>query len=60
MLASNPDMAAMLASAEDAAAGVVEAVLAGERYILTHGDLVQRVAGRSAELSRAAEAASQK
>ena len=39
MIASNPEMAAMLATAEDAAAGVIEAVLAGEPYIVTHGDL---------------------
>ena len=45
MIASNPEMAAMLATPEDAAAGVIEAVLAGEPYVITHGDLVDAVAG---------------
>lgn len=57
MIASNPGMATMLATPEDAAAGVVEAVLAGERYVITHGDLTAPVAARSADLTRAAEAA---
>lgn len=57
MVASNPEMATMLATAEDAAAGVIEAVLAGQHYVITHGDLVEAVAARSAELKRAAEAA---
>ncbi|MEY2399629.1 MAG: hypothetical protein QOJ00_2803 [Actinomycetota bacterium] len=57
MIASNPGMAAMLASPEDAAAGVVEAVLAGEPYIVTHGDLVDAVEQRGAALARAAEVA---
>ena len=45
MIASNPEMASMLATAEDAAAGVIEAVLAGEPYVITHGDLVDAVDG---------------
>jgi NAD(P)-dependent dehydrogenase (short-subunit alcohol dehydrogenase family) len=57
MVASNPGMATMLATPEDAAAGVVEAVLAGERYVVTHGDLVEAVTARSTELARAAAAA---
>ena len=57
MIASNPGMAAMLATPEDAAAGVVEAILAGERYVITHGDLTGAVDARAAELRRAAEAA---
>jgi hypothetical protein len=57
MIASNPTMASMLATPEDAAAGVVEAVLAGEPYIVTHGDLTEAVAARSAALTRAAESA---
>ena len=57
MVASNPGMATMLATPEDAAAGVVEAVLAGERYVVTHGDLVEAVIARSTELARAAAAA---
>ncbi len=57
MMASNPGMAAMLATADDAAAGVIEAVLTDEPYIITHGDLVEAVAVRSANFLRAAEAA---
>lgn len=57
MIASNPDMASMLATADDAAAGVIEAVLAGERYIVTHGDLTTAVSTRATELARAAETA---
>jgi NAD(P)-dependent dehydrogenase (short-subunit alcohol dehydrogenase family) len=55
MITSNPEMAAMLATPEAAAAGVIEAVLAGERYVITHGDLVDTVNARSAMLARAAE-----
>ena len=40
-----------------AAAGVVEALLAGERYVVTHGNLVAAVDERAAELRRAADAA---
>jgi NAD(P)-dependent dehydrogenase (short-subunit alcohol dehydrogenase family) len=54
MIASNPEMASMLAMPEDAAAGVVEAVLAGERHIVTHGDLTAAVAARAASLAKAA------
>ena len=50
-------MASMLATPEDAAAGVIEAVLAGEPYVITHGDLTEAVATRSEALTRAAEAA---
>ena len=57
MIASNPAMASMLATPEDAAAGVIEAILAGRRYVITHGDLSAAVASRSAELTRAAESA---
>jgi NAD(P)-dependent dehydrogenase (short-subunit alcohol dehydrogenase family) len=57
MIASTPGMASMLATPEDAAAGVVEAVLAGERYVITHGDLTAAAASRAAELARATEAA---
>lgn len=57
MIASNPEMAAMLATPEDAAIGVVEAVLADEPYVITHGDLVAAVAARAAALTRATEAA---
>lgn len=57
MIASNPAMASMLATPEDAAAGVIEAILADEPYIVTHGDLTGAVAARAAGLARAAEAA---
>lgn len=57
MIASNPTMASMLATPEDAASGVVEAVLAGEPYVITHGDLTAAVVARSDQLRRAAEAA---
>jgi NAD(P)-dependent dehydrogenase (short-subunit alcohol dehydrogenase family) len=57
MMASNPEMAAMLATPEDAAAGVIEAVLAGEPYVITHGDLVDAVDRSSAGMKKAAEAA---
>ena len=57
MIASNPEMASMLATPEDAAAGVIEAILADEPYVITHGDLSGAVAARSSELSRAAKAA---
>ena len=60
MIASNPEMAAMLATPEDAAAGVVEAILAGEPYVITHGDLVEAVSARCAKLAGAAEAARQR
>jgi hypothetical protein len=56
VMASNPDMAAMLAMPEEAAANVVEAVLAGERYAITHGDLAGAVRARAAALAAAAEA----
>lgn len=57
MIASNPEMAGMLATAEDAAPGVVEAVLAGEPYVVTHGDLAAAVVARSAQLTEAVEKA---
>jgi NAD(P)-dependent dehydrogenase (short-subunit alcohol dehydrogenase family) len=55
MLTSNPAMAATLATPEDAARRVIDAVLADERYIVTHGDLVEAIASRAAALTRAAE-----
>jgi NAD(P)-dependent dehydrogenase (short-subunit alcohol dehydrogenase family) len=55
MFASNPDMGSTLATPEEAATGVVEAVLAGERYVITHGDLVEAIANRSSALTAAAE-----
>jgi NAD(P)-dependent dehydrogenase (short-subunit alcohol dehydrogenase family) len=57
MFASNPDMTRDLATPEEAAGNVVDAVLAGERYVITHGDLVDAVVTRDLELRRAAEVA---
>ena len=57
MMASNPELAAVLATAEDAAAGVIEAVLAGEPYVITHGDLTGAVVARCEKLGRAARSA---
>jgi len=57
MIASNPVMTSMLATADDAAAGVIEAVLAGEPYIVTHGDLTRAARTRADALIRAAETA---
>ena len=56
MIASNPEMTSMLATAEDAGAGVIEAIMADEPYVVTHGDLTEAVMTRSAKLTRAAEA----
>lgn len=58
MMASNPAMASMLATADDAASGVIEAIVADEAYVITHGDLRGAVAHRADMLSRAAELAS--
>jgi NAD(P)-dependent dehydrogenase (short-subunit alcohol dehydrogenase family) len=57
MAASNPGMVSMLATPEEAADGVLEAVLAGEPYVITHGDLTAAVAARAGQLTRAAETA---
>ena len=58
-LASNPAMAAALATPEEAARSVIDALVAGEPYVITHGDLVGALDGRAASLRRAAEAARQ-
>jgi hypothetical protein len=55
MIASNPVMASMLVTAEQAAAGVIEAILADKPYVITHGDLTEAVMKRSANLMSAAE-----
>jgi NAD(P)-dependent dehydrogenase (short-subunit alcohol dehydrogenase family) len=57
MAVSNPEMTQAVAAPEDVVQRVLDALLAGERYIITHGDLVQAVAERSWQLSRAAESA---
>jgi NAD(P)-dependent dehydrogenase (short-subunit alcohol dehydrogenase family) len=54
---SNPAMASMLALPEDAAHGVVEAVLRGEPYVITHGDLRNPIQQRAEALGQAAAAA---
>ncbi len=57
MMASNPDMAQAVATPEQAAANVIEALLRGERYLVTHGDLVGAVQARAQRLHAAAIAA---
>jgi NAD(P)-dependent dehydrogenase (short-subunit alcohol dehydrogenase family) len=57
MRESNPALAATVATPQVAAAGVLGAMLAGERYVITHGDVVAAVDARCADLRRAAEAA---
>lgn len=57
MMASNPTMAEGVATPEDAASHVFDGLLAGEPYIITHGDLVDAVEARGASLRMAAEAA---
>ncbi len=57
MAASNPDMTTAVASPDDIAPHVLDALLSGERYVVTHGDLLGAVDDRSAALHRAAEAA---
>ena len=59
MVASNPAMATALSTPDDAAAGVVEAVLAGAPYVVTHGDLTAAVAARTALLTTATTAAAE-
>jgi NAD(P)-dependent dehydrogenase (short-subunit alcohol dehydrogenase family) len=55
MMASNPDMASMPIAPEEAAARSVEALLRGERYVITHGDLRAALTRRDDALRRAAE-----
>lgn len=57
MMASNPEMVQAPVSPEQAAANVVDALLSGERYIVTHGDLVGAVTRRDEQLLAAARAA---
>ena len=51
---SNPTMAQFLATPEEAAAGVIEAVLGGRRYVVTHGEFLGALATRERELRVAA------
>lgn len=57
VVASNPGMTAALATPDEAAAGVVEAVLAGAPYVVTHGDITAAVATRNDLLAEAASMA---
>ena len=57
MIASNPDLARDVTTPEEAARNVFEGLRAGDRYVVTHGDLVDPIAQRSGELTRAAERA---
>ena len=57
MAASNPGMMEDVASPEDAARRVLEALLRDEHYVVTHGNLVGAVEARCDELRRAAHAA---
>jgi NAD(P)-dependent dehydrogenase (short-subunit alcohol dehydrogenase family) len=56
LVASNPYVS-QVATAEDAARAAVAEVLAGEAYIVTHGDLVAPVAEQQARLLQAVERA---
>jgi hypothetical protein len=57
MMASNPEMVQAPISPQEAAANVIDALLRGERYIVTHGDLVGAVTRRDEQLLAAARAA---
>ena len=57
MLASNPGFIRDVATAEVAAQHVVDDVLAGEQYIVSHGDLVDPLAHQQALILAAAERA---
>ncbi len=51
---SNPTMAQFLATPEEAAAGVIDAVLGDRRYVVTHGAFLEALANRERELRVAA------
>jgi NAD(P)-dependent dehydrogenase (short-subunit alcohol dehydrogenase family) len=57
MIASNPGFVRDVVTAEEAARSVVDGVLAGERYIVTHGDLVEPLLEHQQLIRRAAERA---
>jgi NAD(P)-dependent dehydrogenase (short-subunit alcohol dehydrogenase family) len=57
MIASNPAMAEEVTSPEEAAGNVIDGLLAGEPYLITHGDLVDSVVTRYEDLRRAAQVA---
>jgi NAD(P)-dependent dehydrogenase (short-subunit alcohol dehydrogenase family) len=52
-LASRPQLASDLVTAEAAAVRALDGVLAGERHVITHGTLADAVAEHHAELERA-------
>jgi NAD(P)-dependent dehydrogenase (short-subunit alcohol dehydrogenase family) len=51
---SNPMMRQFLATPEEAAAGVVDAILGGRRYVVTHGEFLEALDTRERELRSAA------
>ncbi|NUU25931.1 MAG: short-chain dehydrogenase, partial [Streptomycetaceae bacterium] len=57
MHASNPGLAASVIDPRQAAANVLEAVLRGDRYAITHGDLTHALAERHEAMYQAAVAA---
>ena len=57
MVASNPAMTRDVVMPEDLARRTIEQIVAGERYVITHGDLVDAVDDRSRALRHAADAA---
>ncbi|MGI8331492.1 SDR family NAD(P)-dependent oxidoreductase [Actinomadura scrupuli] len=57
MVASNPGMVQNPVPPDEAASRVIDALLSGERYLITHGDLVAPVTRRYEELQQAARAA---
>jgi NAD(P)-dependent dehydrogenase (short-subunit alcohol dehydrogenase family) len=59
MVRSNPAMTQEVATPEEAARRVLDALLSNERYVVTHGDLVDAVVSRCNDLRRAAETARQ-
>ena len=57
MRQSNPAMAGFLATPEEAAAGVVDAILDDRRYVVTHGDFLEALDTRQRDLRAAATGA---
>ena len=57
MYESNPTMASFLKTPEEAAAGVVDAILDGRRYVVTHGDFVEALGRTTRDLGAAVDAA---
>lgn len=57
MLNSNPALAEEVVPPDDVAARVIDGVVAGDPYVITHGNLVSAIDARSKLLREAAEAA---